>query len=384
MAKTAQAVYVPQWYEDASILNRVIAYTVGRRKLTEFAQLNDLVEHPEKYSYLYTDYQESLLNQINPNNPVTVEFFDSRFYRIGSRWLESNTTVLWAYPAPGLVQFIGNVGGEQAELRKIIAGDRGTKVHDALQRNRPVNRSDFADDEWLLLMNAQAFFDEERPEMILNEEAVWDIERGYAGRIDRLVSMRGGKVTLIDFKTGHVGREAWLQTAANKNSVQKTKGIHVDSWGILSLNAKTKAGWKYYCIEERSDVKDEGLSNEQAFERDMVVFDAVHTVWRDAFKSLKPKHFPYAPPETLKLMIPVKLMVGQLQDESESFPVIGENAEEAIQLPADQTQSTDESDDFGPVAPLEEIAAPAKNSEDTPPAKPKRSRNVARKEETTK
>jgi hypothetical protein len=77
-------------------------------------------------------------------------------------------------------------------------------------------------------------------------------------------------------------------------------------------------------------------------------------------------------------------MVGQLQDESESFPVIGENAEEAIQLPADQTQSTDESDDFGPVAPLEEIAAPAKNSEDTPPAKPKRSRNVARKEETTK
>jgi len=65
--------------------------------------------------------------------------------------------------------------------------------------------------------------------------------------------------------------------------------------------------------------KDEGLSNEQAFERDMVVFDAVHTVWRDAFKSLKPKHFPYAPPETLKLMIPVKLMVGQVQDESESF-----------------------------------------------------------------
>jgi hypothetical protein len=312
-----KTIYIPQWYEDASILNRVVAYTVENRKLTEFAQITELIQHPEKFDFLYRDFQEYLLNRISPRNPVTNEFFDSRFYKIGTQWLPSITTILWAYPAPGLVNFIGSVGTEQAEIRKQIGGERGSRIHDALQFNRTVFRRDFDDEEWLALMHAQEFFEQYHPEIMANEEAVWDEEVGYACRFDRVVEI-DGKVVLIDWKSGHVGREAWLQLAGNKNAIQKRKKLHIDTYGIVSLKANVKAGWKFYTLDERSDVVDRFGKNpspeelETVYREDFEVLKHVKFVWHDAFRSLKPRSFGTVPPDKLSLSIPVKLMPEEL------------------------------------------------------------------------
>ena len=316
--KTAQAPpMINAWWEDGDKLKGLIRWMDLGARFTDATQVADMILNPHKYNRQYEDWQASLMEEIAPENPTPIEFFDDRFYPINGQWLESSSTILWAYPSPFLTQFIGNVGTAEAELRKVIAGERGSRVHDALQKNLRIERGDFDDEEWLRLMYARQFYEQYKPELVLNEEVVWDVDEHYAGRLDRVVRMNG-KLTLIDFKTGFVSRESWLQLASYKNALEKTKSIKVVSWGIVSLKAQVKAGWKYYPIEERTDVEDKvkqlapngqedvlAQAVEAAFQYDFSTFKAVHAVWRDAFRNMRPRLFPFPPPSELDLALPV-------------------------------------------------------------------------------
>jgi len=300
------------WWDDQTNLRVLADYLIREGFLKSPEDAVQLFTEPHTYNRQWHQFQRELTRRIMTERPKSLEFFDDRWYHIGEKWLPSVTSILWAYPSPHLVQLIGVVGAENMEVRKQIAAERGSRVHDALSKNAEVDRKDFDDNEWLYLMRAKLFFDEYKPQLVMNEEVVWSEEHGYAGRVDRVVTM-SGKMVLLDFKTGYVGREAWLQLAALRRALDETYGILVESWGIVELNSRGKQGWAYRPIEERSDVekliKVDAMTVQDAiefaYELDLEVFDALHVVWRDTFSSVKPKTFPFPPPDVLDLTIPV-------------------------------------------------------------------------------
>jgi len=311
MARKKEVVTIPTWWQNKDTLLGVVMFAADTLQKGA-KEISDIALNPHKYESIYREYVETNNEFIMPKEHTKFEFLDSRFYNIGGTWVPSATTILWAYPSPGLTAFIGSVGTEQAELRKIIGGERGSKVHDALQNNKKISRHMFTDEEWLLLIRAKLFLAAYNPKTILNEEPVWDIETGYACRLDRVVRMTS-KNTLIDWKTGHVGREAWLQLAANKNAIEKTKpGLKIESYGIVALNASVDAGWKYYPAEETKMAKDlikGGMTPEEAFNavylNDFEVFKHTLAVWHDAFRNVKPRSYPVPPPDELDLFAPL-------------------------------------------------------------------------------
>lgn len=306
------------WWNDQEKVNQLARYLIDKRFVTTAQELIQLQEEPHAFNRFYVQMMSDITSAINVTRPKTTEFFDDRFYPIkpGDPY-ESITTILSAYPAPELVRFMAVTGTVEAELRKKIKGERGSRVHDALQKNSLVKRESFDDDEWLSLVHAKLFQDMYDPKLVLNEQWCWSTEKHYAGRFDRIVMMNKF-VTLLDWKTGYVGREAWLQLAAEKFAIEETLGIKIQRWGIVSLNAKVAAGWKYYGIEERSDIPktatDEDLEKaiENAYLADIRVFDSVHVVWRDLFSGLQPKRYPIFPvPDEMDLSIEIAPMIEQ-------------------------------------------------------------------------
>lgn len=309
------------WWEDPDKVERLAYYLVNNEKLTTASDLLDLQKKPEAYQKEFDEMMRKATLALAVKRPQTSEFFDERFYPINGDHYESITTILWAYPSPWLTTFVGNVGNVEAELRKAIGGERGSKVHDALQKNNIQAREYYTDEEWLCLIHAKQFHEKYNPELILNEQWCWSVKKHYAGRFDRIVRING-KATLIDWKTGYVGREAWLQLAAEKCAIEEMMNIVIESWGIVALNNRTEAGWKYYPIEERADVKEirkeyasvqndgkdisEQMAVRDVYEQDIFIFDNLHQVWKDCFRNVKPKRYPVFPvPGELDLSIPI-------------------------------------------------------------------------------
>jgi hypothetical protein len=287
-----------EWFNDSEKVLQFGRELVQRGHLKTADDVIQYHAEPYRWNKLYEQYQKEfeLSFQIYKSKQ-TENFFDERFYPIEDG-LESITTILTAYPSPWLVQLIGNIGIVEAELRKQIAGERGSKVHDALQHGTIVHREDYTDEEWLCIIHAKQFLDKYKPKTIINEEWVWSIEHHYAGRMDRFVLMNG-KNTLIDWKTGYVGDTAWLQLAAEKLAIEEKYGLKVERWGIVGLNTRHKDGWKYYDIAERNDVeesvkggKELEVAIEESYQYDISAFHSVHAVWKHAFKNLHPRRYP--------------------------------------------------------------------------------------------
>jgi len=287
-----------KWFEDKENVLKYISYlsVVGRHNI-----IQDVIKHPEKYT---RDYETYLIESENlyaiQKQAQTQEFFDERFYPINGDWYESITTILWAYPSPFITQLVAQIGTVEAELRKTIAAEKGSKVHDALQHGGIIKREDYTDDEWLCLIHAKLFLDEYKPKTIINEEWVWSSQFHFAGRIDKVYLMND-KVTLIDWKTGYIKNEHWLQLAAEKLAIEEMHPLKIERWGIVGLNTKHIKGWNYYDISERGDVSDaikSGVDVEKAidnaYQDDIQVFHHLHEVWKHAFRSVKPKRYPFA------------------------------------------------------------------------------------------
>ena len=350
------------WWNDSSVLAQVADYLIKNNILITAEDVFGFYQKPSAFNKEYELWQKRNLSFRTTVRPKTNQFFSERFYPVGDDWLESITTILSTYPSPGLVHAIGEYGNVEMEIRKRVKGDRGSRVHDALQQNMILDREYYDDEEWLSLIHAKQFHEEYKPKLILNEQWCWSIKHHYAGRFDRIVQI-DGKTVLIDWKTGFVGREAELQLAAEKRAIEEMHPIQIDDVAIVALNDRTKKGWSYKPLSGRSEYKEAMLSTpssvqtmsgeellkgmkereRKAFEEviaaDLVVFDALHVTWRDLFKARKPKEYPFdVVPEKLDLSIP-------LTDEEIKIPELPKsktNIADAI-----KTVVTDAGGDFG-------------------------------------
>lgn len=319
------------WWNDKTTVDALGDWLTEKGLIQNAEQTWHYLRNPQEYNRHYDAWRQTQMQNIAVQRPPTSEFFDDRWYPINGEPTESITTIISVLPAPYLVKAIGEYGHVEMEYRKKVKGDRGSRVHDALQKNTVLRRELFDDEEWLLLMHAKLFQEQFEPKLILNEQWCWSTERHYAGRFDRIVLI-DGRVTLIDWKTGYVGNSAWIQLAAEVTAIEETLAINIESWGIVQLNASVRAGWKFLRIEERNDVENEtkilsdryieSAQDDKAFTaaiqkaqreairnalaRDMAIFDHAHAIWQYEFANVRPKRFPIFPvPEEMDLGIPI-------------------------------------------------------------------------------
>lgn len=244
-----------------------------------------------------------------------IQFLDSRFYRTpDGGFVPSVTTILEAYPkGQQYVEWLKK-NGEDADDIRDEAGRRGSIVHamtetldygGELALMNEDGTPKYKLSEWAML-GRYAEFRERHPATVHAIELnMISAELGYAGTLDRLLTI-GGQPYLMDIKTsGAVHNSYWLQQAAYIRLLGGTKegrnalnGVAVDRVkpAILWLNAKTKTfgkdgtmqgpGWQF-------------LTAETPVEKLLKIFDHTHALWLEENGASKPKTTTYKLTQTL-------------------------------------------------------------------------------------
>lgn len=251
----------------------------------------------------------------------TIEYFDDRWYKIingeSVEYLESVTTVLNAYPKPGLARWRGDVGNREADLRMKEGGDKGTNVHSHCRqllagfkigyvpKNEPmpiveegtvVIRSQ---EEYLAVYRFWQWMKAVNPEVVAVELTVYDLEEHAAGTMDYLFRIIEGEYMIAgakalklkgglyvgDLKSGNwVDETAEMQTATYgifwENLFRGTEGFEeVVGTLVIHTNASTKKG-----IEGLTTVH----RNREEMIEDYDDFKSTHKIWKKKFGSSRP------------------------------------------------------------------------------------------------
>lgn len=240
------------------------------------------------------------------NDTGRIEFLDARFYAApGGQMVPSVTTLLEAWPKGAAYYEWLKKHGQDADAIRDEAGRRGSVVHnltEALDRGERVElcgadgSPKYLMSEWAMLERYADFRRKVKPAIHQIETNMVSAELGYAGTLDRLVSI-DGDMWLLDIKTSaavydhyHIQLIAYWNLWRTINRIADHDALKV-RLGILWLNAKTKTygkgesiqgpGWQ---LVESSDTK----------ERLMALWDACRTMWHAHNEGTKPKSISYA------------------------------------------------------------------------------------------
>jgi hypothetical protein len=207
---------------------------------------------------------------------------DERFYLTESKdpktglptftWKKSVTWIASFYPkGKNFWRWLADKGWSEAEALKVSAGDKGSKVHNAItnliaggtvnMEDKYTNQStgteeELTVDEYECLMAFTNWANEVKPEFILSEITVESEKYNYAGTVD-LIARINGTVYVIDFKTGqYIWPEYELQISAYKQAL-KEGGRKVDDVKLAFLQVgyrKNKKGYKFTEVEDKFEL----------------------------------------------------------------------------------------------------------------------------------
>lgn len=200
------------------------------------------------------------------------------------KFVPSVTWITQSYPKGiGYFKWLADHGWDEAESLKNAAGDKGSKVHLAIEDimqgkevridSKFMNKSTGLEEELTLeecdaIMSFIAWRDEVKPEMITFETTVFSDQHNYAGTIDFICKI-GEEYWVIDFKTSqYVWPAHELQLNAYKQTVEngenmirdpKNKSGYMDvtnlKMAVLQVGyRRNKAGWKWNEIPNDFDM----------------------------------------------------------------------------------------------------------------------------------
>jgi hypothetical protein len=160
-------------------------------------------------------------------------------------------------------KWLASMGWSEAEEIKASAGDKGSKVHQAINRlvtggeidvrtdtfenPRTLQQETLSEHEVLCVQSFCEWFEEERPEIITSEMTVWSEKYRYAGTLDLLCKLKstGYKVVhLIDIKTSlNIWPSMEIQLSAYRSALMY-RNVRM---GILQVGytRNKKKLWKY-------------------------------------------------------------------------------------------------------------------------------------------
>lgn len=177
----------------------------------------------------------------------------------------------------GFYKWLANTGWDEAEALKEAAGDKGSKVHYAIEdllKGKEIKINDkylnptteeeeeLTLEEYQCLMSFSEWFNKVKPEIIANELTAFNETEKYAGTID-LICRIDNQIWLIDLKTSqNIWAEHELQISAYSHldiNLEEIK-ISSDEWknkklAILQIGYKrNKENWKFTEIKDKFDL----------------------------------------------------------------------------------------------------------------------------------
>ena len=232
-------------------------------------------------------------------NNKQLTFLDARFYQTqDGNYVPSVTHILDCYPKGAAYFNWLKENGKDADEIRDEAGRRGSVVHkltemyDAGEEVNLVNPNgsiDYKLNEWAMFERYVEFRKRFSFTTDCIELNIISKELGYAGTLDRVITMDGKKI-LLDIKTSNaIYPSYWLQLAAYRSLLLNSLGRQVDSVAILWLNAKTRTEGK------KGDIQGIGwqLITKEDTSKDLDLFNATHQLWIAENATSKPKQLTY-------------------------------------------------------------------------------------------
>lgn len=201
-------------------------------------------------------------------------------------YVPSVTWIAEHYPKGiAFYKWLANKGWDEAEALKIAAGDKGSKVHQAvallidgheikidtaLTNPETGIAEPLSLEEYEAIISFTDWFREVKPKIISREFVIWG--DGYAGTVDLLCEI-GGKKYIVDFKTSqHIWPSHELQLSAYKQAGYKDTNI-----AILQLGYRlNKKKFKFTEIDDKYPE-----------------FLAAKVIWANEQKGVSPKQKDY-------------------------------------------------------------------------------------------
>ena len=227
-----------------------------------------------------------------------VNVLDERFYTQDNKiFYPSVTTVLNAYPKGAFFeQWLRDTGNSSKSILR-EAGIQGTNVHNAidlfLKGAKVVFISEdgnekFTLKEWKMICRFMEFWKGIDTPDFLSESVVFDNILRLGGTMD-LVCMIDGERWLIDYKTSNALHKTYrLQLAMYKQMYENMTGDKIDRYGVLWLNAKTKA--------DRPPLQGKGWQVKeytQEFDYDFKLFQHTRAIWDEENPNYAPKNLSF-------------------------------------------------------------------------------------------
>jgi len=190
--------------------------------------------------------------------------------------------------------------GTKAEAIKQAAGDKGSKVHLAIEdmirgkmvrmEDKYLNKTTNEEEELTLeeyncLMGFADWVKERKPKFIKSEFVIFDDSIGYAGTVDCLCEI-DGKIYIVDFKTSqNIWPEYELQLSAYKHAIGDPNAEMM----ILQIGyRRNKHSWKENIVQDKFDL-----------------FLSAKKIWQNEHGEEKPSQKDYP----LELSIPKELCI---------------------------------------------------------------------------
>lgn len=210
---------------------------------------------------------------------VQITTSDERWYKIGDNFVPSVTWIAGHYPKGiGFYQWLAKKGWDESQAIKVSAGDKGSKVHAAIEdllnskevkmddkylSNKSAEMEELTVEEWECIVSFDMWFKKTNPTIYFVESVLYNSKEGYSGTCD-LVCEIAGVLYIVDFKTSqYIWEEHKLQISAYKHSdykVDKKEGLVAFDYknaklAILQLGyKKNKMGYKFTDIEDKFDL----------------------------------------------------------------------------------------------------------------------------------
>lgn len=223
---------------------------------------------------------KKVIREVN-NGIVQITIVDERWY-IDNKgvFVPSSTWISSFYPkGVGFYKWLAETGWDEAEEIKVLAGERGSKVHQAItdliggqevrMDSKYINPStgveeELTADEYDCVVSFKRFFDEVKPRIVAVEITVFNSEFGYAGTIDIVCEIEG-EYWILDVKTGQSIWPAYeLQLSSYKHAYpgvtsfethgsKKIKVIKpIERLGIIQVGYKrNKNHWKLTEVQDK-------------------------------------------------------------------------------------------------------------------------------------
>ncbi|HIG93975.1 TPA: hypothetical protein HA234_07305 [Candidatus Woesearchaeota archaeon] len=229
------------------------------------------------------------------NGLVQVTYVEERWYhkKDSDIFAPSITYVVHYYPrGAGFDKWLADKGMDDAEAIKKAAGDKGSRIHAAIEdllsgkeitfdkkyfSKEDGTEKDLSVEEWEALLSFSAWHAKYKPKVLRVEETVFqdpteDFKSGFAGTVD-LVCEIEGELYIIDFKTSKdIYPSHRLQVSAYKHIIQKAYPERKINLAILQVGyPRNKNRYKFTEIDDEFET-----------------FKAVYKIWECEVKYKKP------------------------------------------------------------------------------------------------